>query len=119
MSANVLSLGPDDDHTQHLNTHDLLNANERDAGDDSRGQLPTVATPDESNGAGHADISDREAAAAAAEVSVMGQTSRVQRRDTTGEEAMIGATADGVGAFEMVDEVGELVKDRFLQFLME
>lgn len=77
--------------------------------------VPTVATPD--NGE-----DGREVAAAAAEVSVMGEgTSRNQNRDRTGEEALIGATgnADGVGAFEMVDESGELVKDRFLQFLME
>ena len=86
-------------------------------------QQPIAATPEErrdsGGGAENADISDREAAAAAAEVSVMGQASRVQRNDASGEEAMIGATADGVGAFEMVDEVGELVKDRFLHFLME
>jgi len=88
--------------------------------------LPTVATPEDNNNNRRNnddgdDEDEREIAAAAAEVSVMCQNSRTQRRDPTGDEAMIGATgnADGVGAFEMVDESGELVKDRFLQFLME
>ena len=113
MATEALNADLRDDDVQRLNTLDVLNEEEGP-------QLPTVATPEEvGGGGGNVDISDREAAAAAAEVSVMGQTSRVQRRDTTGEEAMIGATADGVGAFEMVDEVGELVKDRFLNFLME
>jgi len=73
---------------------------------------PTVATPEED---------DREIAAAQAEVSVMNQAGRTNQRERTGDEALIGATgnADGVGAFEMVDESGELVKERFLSFLME
>lgn len=112
MSTEAWNIGRSEDALQRLNTRDISN-------DEDESQLPTVATPEEGGGAGNVDISDREAAAAAAEVSVMGQTSRVQRRDTTGQEAMIGATADGVGAFEMRDEVGELVKDRFLHFLME
>ena len=80
----------------------------------AEGTMPTIATPEDGR-------DDREVAAVAAEVSVMGQESRTQNRDRTGDEALIGATgnADGVGAFEMVDESGELVKDRFLQFLME
>ena len=78
---------------------------------DNRG-LPTVATPEED---------EREIAAAAAEVSVMGQAARGNSRNPTGDEALIGAAgnAEGVGSFEMVDEVAELVKERFLQFLME
>jgi hypothetical protein len=103
MATEGIHVDPNADHPHHMNTQD--------------GSIPVAATPEENNV--DPDITDREAAAAAAEVSVMGQTSRAQRRDTTGDEAMIGATADGVGAFEMVDEVGELVKDRFLQFLME
>lgn len=71
--------------------------------------LPTVATPDEPG-----------EAAAAAEVSVMERGGRANRRDPTGDEALIGATgnADGVGSFEVIDESGELVKDRFLEFLV-
>jgi hypothetical protein len=78
---------------------------------DNRG-LPTVATPEEDG---------RDIAAAAAEVSVMGQGTRGNSRNPTGDAAFIGATgnAEGVGSFEMVDEVAELVKERFLQFLME
>lgn len=74
-------------------------------------QLPTVATPEDDAG---------EVAAAAAEVSVMERGGRANRRDPTGDEALIGATgnADGVGAFEVVDESGELVKARFLEFLV-
>ena len=124
MSTTGVNSNTNADHDQlgRLNTQDDIDAasipgESRGTADD--GQLPTVATPEENGDGGAVDISDREAAAAAAEVSVMGQASRVQRRDTAGEEAMIGATGDGVGAFEMVDEVGELVKDRFLQFLME
>ena len=114
MSTGAISVQPSEDQPQPINTQNILN--EGDNGD----QLPTVATPDGNLGVvDNVELSDREAAAAAAEVSVMGQTSRVQRRDTTCDEAMIGATADGVGAFEMLDEIGELVKDRFLQFLME
>lgn len=96
-----------------LNTQD--DDDDFDAAEGGNINMPTVATPE--NGE-----DGREVAAAAAEVSVMGQgASRNQNRDRTGEEALIGATgnADGVGAFEMVDESGELVKDRFLQFLME
>jgi hypothetical protein len=81
-----------------------VNLNNRD--------LPTVATPEED---------ERDIAAAAAEVSVMGQGARGNSRNPTGDAAFIGATgnAEGVGSFEMVDEVAELVKERFLQFLME
>ena len=97
-----------------LNTRD--DDNEFDIADGSNSNtMPSVATPENAE-------DGREVAAAAAEVSVMGEgASRNQNRDRTGEEALIGATgnADGVGAFEMVDESGELVKDRFLQFLME
>lgn len=85
--------------------------------ENAEGAMPTVATPEDDNDG----TTDREVAVAAAEVSVMGQASRTQRREPTGDEALIGATAnaDGVGSFEMIDESGELVKDRFLQFLME
>ncbi|CAB9507868.1 Maternal DNA replication licensing factor mcm6 [Seminavis robusta] len=79
--------------------------------------LPTVATPEEDG-----EVEDqREMAAAAAEVSVMDRTARTNGRSATGDEALIGATgnAEGVGSFEMVDEVGEMVSQRFLQFLMD
>lgn len=36
---------------------------------------------------------------------------------TTGEEALIGAPGEGVGAFDIVDPTGELVKARFQEFL--
>lgn len=106
---------------ERLNTHDMdddddasLQSGAGSVTATAAGTMPSVATPEDGE-------DGREEAAAAAEVSVMGQASRTQNRDTTGDEALIGATgnADGVGAFEMVDESGELVKDRFLQFLME
>ena len=40
-------------------------------------------------------------------------------RITTADEAVMGAAADGVGGFEILDETGERVKTRFQQFLME
>jgi hypothetical protein len=70
--------------------------------------LPQVATPED-------------AAAAAAEVLALEQNTRNRRRDPTGDQALMGATGgDGVvGAFEVVDESGELVRQAFLQFLTD
>jgi hypothetical protein len=66
------------------------------------------------------------AAAAVAEVAAMtgvnmatSSSSSRRERDTTADEAVMGAAADGVGGFEILDETGERVKTRFQQFLME
>ena len=68
---------------------------------------------------------NQDTAAAVADVAAMtgvnmasGGTSR-RERDTTADEAVMGAAADGVGGFEILDETGERVKTRFQQFLME
>lgn len=60
---------------------------------------------------------DNEAAEAMAEVAAMEGPSR--RAHRAGEEAVMGAAAngDGVEGFEVRDESGELVMQRFLQFL--
>ena len=42
-----------------------------------------------------------------------------RQRDPTADEAVMGAAAEGIGGFEILDESGELVRGRFLQFLME
>ena len=73
---------------------------------------PPVATPEDDDDA-------HEAAAAAAEVAAMGRGRR--GRDTTADEALMGAVGgdEGVGSFELLDESGELVRQAFLQFLSE
>ena len=77
------------------------------ATNDQDPQRPAAATP------------DNEAAQAAAEVAAMEGTANARRTDRAGEEAVMGAAAaeDGVPGFEVTDESGELVKQRFLQFL--
>jgi len=66
---------------------------------------------------------DDDAAAAAAEVAAMTgvnvarQGGGSRERDPTADEAVMGAAE--VGGFEILDETGERVKARFLQFLME
>lgn len=42
-----------------------------------------------------------------------------QERDTTADEAFMGAAAEGIGGFEILDETVERVKTRFQQFLVE
>lgn len=61
--------------------------------------------------------SEAEQLAAAAEVDVMEGPAR--QRDLAQQQALMGATgdADGVAGFEVHDESGELVRERFLQFL--
>jgi hypothetical protein len=58
-----------------------------------------------------------EVAQAMAEVAATG--GRAPQTDRAGEEAVMGATAaaDGVAGFEVTDESGELVKQRFLVVL--
>jgi len=61
-----------------------------------------------------------EVAQAMAEVAAMEGGGRGARQnDRAGEEALMGAAAagDGVEGFEVTDESGELVKQRFLEFL--
>lgn len=63
-----------------------------------------------------------DAAAAAAEVAAMTGVNVARRggqreRDPTADEAVMGAAEQG--GFEVLDETGERVKQRFLQFLME
>lgn len=72
---------------------------------------------------------DDETARARAEVSVLQEgnqnlptggrraTGGATAATTTGEEALIGAPGEGVGAFDIVDPTGELVKARFQEFL--
>lgn len=79
------------------------------ASEEASSDLPQVATPED-------------AAAAAAEVLALEQNTRNRRRDPTGDQALMGATgtdAGAVGAFEVVDESGELVRQAFLQFLTD
>lgn len=42
-----------------------------------------------------------------------------QERDTMADEAFMGAAAEGIGGFEILDETVERVKTRFQQFLVE
>jgi hypothetical protein len=77
----------------------------------------------------NAPVSDAEAAEAAAEVAAMTgvnparQRGRAfgggarQQRDPTADQAVMGAAQEG--SFEILDETGERVRARFLQFLME
>lgn len=77
----------------------------------------------------NAPVSDAEAAEAAAEVAAMTgvnparQKGRAfgggarQQRDPTADQAVMGAAQEG--SFEILDETGERVRARFLQFLME
>jgi hypothetical protein len=80
------------------------------------------------------DAAATEAAEAAAEVSAMtgmtnpgvvrqragaGGGGGARERDPTGDEAVMGAASEGVGGFEILDETGERVRARFLQFLLE
>ena len=60
-----------------------------------------------------------EAARAAAEVAAMEPTANGRRRDPTGDEAVMGAAAneEGVAGFEVTDETGEHVRQRFVDFL--
>ena len=66
---------------------------------------------------------DAAAAAAAAEVAAMTGVNPARRgggqarRDATADQALMGAATEG--SFELLDETGERVKTRFLQFLME
>jgi hypothetical protein len=74
-------------------------------------QRANAATPDED-----------EVAQAMAEVAAMegqGQGQGRGQNNQAGEEALMGAAGgeDGVAGFEVTDESGELVKQRFLGFL--
>lgn len=93
------------------------------------GSNPRLATPDQQNGANdHEDdeFQQREAAAAAAEVAAM---ERQQDRNViggaarAGDQAIMGATGnatdDGVEGHENVDELGEMIRQAFLEFLGE
>ena len=63
-------------------------------------------------------IPDIEQAAAMAEVSAMDGPTRGRLANRAGEEAVMGVAAgEGVAGFEVTDESGELVKQRFLDFL--
>jgi hypothetical protein len=87
--------------------------------------LATMAAQDNQNAA--AADADTEAAEAAAEVAAMtgvnparqrasGGGTR-QQRDPTADQAVMGAAQEG--SFEVLDETGERVRARFLQFLLE
>jgi hypothetical protein len=54
---------------------------------------------------------------AMAEVAAMEGPTNARR--TAGQEAVMGATADGIAGFEVTDESAELVMQRFVQFLRE
>ena len=64
-------------------------------------------------------IPQDEVAQAMAEVAAMEGATNARRADRAGEEALMGAAAteDGFAGFEVTDESGELVMQRFLQFL--
>jgi hypothetical protein len=68
---------------------------------------PVPATPED------------EVALARAEVAAMEGAAPARRADRAAEEALMGAAPaeDGVLGFEVTDESGELVKQRFVQFL--
>ena len=76
----------------------------------------SIQTYEGYNAGGAAEIPQEDAAAAAAEVAAMEGT---RPADRAAEEAVMGAAqaADGVSGFEVTDEAGELVKQRFLEFL--
>jgi hypothetical protein len=90
---------------------DLDNASIQTADQPSAQQRAAAATPED------------EVAQAMAEVAAMegGANARggAQQNDRAGEEALMGAAGgeDGVAGFEVTDESGELVKQRFLGFL--
>lgn len=82
------------------------------ANDDDQGSVMSEAMAEDPR------IGSAAQAAAAAEVSAMEGPSR--RSETrAGEEALMGAAAaeDGVAGFEVTDDIGELIMQRFLQFL--
>lgn len=58
--------------------------------------------------------SAEEQLAAAAEVDLMLPVNQ----DQTQQQALLGAADDGVAGFEVHDESGELVRERFTQFLV-
>jgi hypothetical protein len=81
----------------------------------------SIQTADQAANRAAAATPEDEVAQAMAEVAAMegGAGRGAQQNDRAGEEALMGAAAaeDGVAGFEVTDESGELVKQRFLGFL--
>lgn len=83
------------------------------AGDLDNASMMTADEPLQERAA--AATPDQEEAQAMAEVAAMEGTARGQPNDRAAEAALMGAA--GVEGFEVTDESGELVKQRFLEFL--
>ena len=121
----VLNSPPNSQLDDYEEDHDPRNTTPSSGGD---GSNPRLATPDQQNGANDEDdeFQQREAAAAAAEVVAM---ERQQDRNViggaarAGDQAIMGATGnatdDGVEGHENVDELGEMIRQAFLEFLGE
>jgi hypothetical protein len=91
-------------------------------GDDIDLDNASIQTADQQQRANAATPeAEDEVAEAMAEVAAMegGGRGGAQQNDRAGEEALMGAAGgeDGVAGFEVTDESGELVKQRFLGFL--
>ena len=82
-------------------------------------ESPGVPADDYASVPATADALDEAAQAAAAVEAMDGARQNATRNDRAGEQAVMGAMAaeDGVAGFEVTDESGELVKQRFVQFL--
>lgn len=109
----------------HTHTQVRLQHNKKAEEQHNTLSLAAMVAQDNQN----APVSDAEAAEAAAEVAAMTgvnparQKGRAfgggarQQRDPTADQAVMGAAQEG--SFEILDETGERVRARFLQFLME
>jgi hypothetical protein len=89
-------------------------------GDDIDLENASIQTAEQDQQRANAATPEDEVAEAMAEVAAMEGGGRgAQQNDRAGEEALMGAAGgeDGVAGFEVTDESGELVKQRFLGFL--
>ena len=111
--------------------HSPPNSQLDDYEDDGGGPNQRLAiSPEQTQGGDNDDVEDefhlREAAAAAAEVAAMEQQQDRNINGTAaraGDQAIMGATGnatdDGVEGHENVDELGEMIRQAFLEFLGE
>ena len=85
-----------------------------------------MADQEGANNGADVDNEEQDVARATAEVAVMQDGNNARRaagavgartRDTTAEDALMGAAGEGVGGFELMDEEGEMVRVRFNEFL--
>lgn len=119
--------GKDGDVIACFRTHTQVRLQHNKKAEEQHNTLSLAAMVAQDNQ--NAPVSDAEAAEAAAEVAAMTgvnparQKGRAfgggarQQRDPTADQAVMGAAQEG--SFEILDETGERVRARFLQFLME